>query len=370
MVHVAHLTSVHTADDIRIFHKECRALEHAGFRVSLVAPNRYNGESPDYGDIELNPVEPSKQRLKRITNTNLQVIRQAIKLNADVYHIHDPELLPGLWLLKATGAKAVYDAHENLPAAIMSKGWIPKPLRVVTAKASAAVENLSSLVLDGVVAATKNIASRFPAKKTLILNNYPILGEFKSGHSLEHYLQRERCFIYAGGRSRARGIKQMIDAMDLVPDSRLRLFGPTTERQLIVETEQSPGWSSVDDGGRISRDELSEQLKLARAGLVTFLPEPNHVEAQPNKLFEYMSAGLPVIASDFPLWREIVEEVDCGRLVNPSQPRSIATAMQWILDNPTEAFEMGQRGRRAVEERFNWAAESRKLIGFYRSLAA
>lgn len=372
MAHVAHLTSVHTADDIRIFHKECRALEQAGFRVSLVAPDRYHQDKADYGGVELKavPTPTSQWRLGRMTRTNLQVILKALSLKADVYHIHDPELLPGLWALKATGAKTVYDAHEDIPKAIMSKTWIPRPLRSVVSRISGAAEDLSTLVFDGVVAATRSIGSRFPAGKTLVLQNYPILTEFKPDHSLEQYLQRERCFIYHGMRGRVRGIKQMIDAMEFVPGGRLRLFGSKMEPDLRQDAERSQGWSSVDYGGWASREALCLHFSQVRAGLVTFLPEPNHVEAGPNKLFEYMSAGLPLIVSDFPVWREVIDEVGCGRMVDPNDPREIAEAMNWLLKRPEEAFEMGQRARKAVEDRFNWAVESRKLIEFYQELVA
>jgi glycosyltransferase involved in cell wall biosynthesis len=129
-----------------------------------------------------------------------------------------------------------------------------------------------------------------------------------------------------------------------------------------------PGWARVDFHGWADRPAVARILASCRGGLVLFHPEPNHVTAQPNKMFEYMAAGLPVIASDFPLWREIVDGAGCGLLVDPMDPAAIARAMQWIIDHPEEAAEMGRRGRAAVEHTYNWEAESTKLIELYRRL--
>jgi glycosyltransferase involved in cell wall biosynthesis len=110
------------------------------------------------------------------------------------------------------------------------------------------------------------------------------------------------------------------------------------------------------------------RLARSKAGIVTFLPAPNHIDAQPNKVFEYMSAGVPVIASHFPLWREIVEGNQCGLCVDPHEPEQIAEAIDYLLGHPDEARRMGENGMRAVQDRYNWAIEERKLRKFYEGL--
>ena len=157
----------------------------------------------------------------------------------------------------------------------------------------------------------------------------------------------------------------MVDAVELVSADRgLRLvlggdFSPDTLRD---ELETLPGWSNTDAAGFLQRPAFGKLLGEARMGLVLFHAAPNHTNAQPNKLFEYMSAGLPVIASDFPLWRQIVEGAGCGLLVDPLDPAAIADALTWMLEHPKEAEAMGRAGRDAVESRLNWQQEADRLV--------
>jgi glycosyltransferase involved in cell wall biosynthesis len=111
------------------------------------------------------------------------------------------------------------------------------------------------------------------------------------------------------------------------------------------------------------------ELLRARIGLILFNPLPNHQDpVRSRKLFEYMAAGLPVVASDFPRWRELVCRVGCGLVVDPLDPAAIAAAIEHLLRHPGEAEEMGARGRAAVEARFNWRVEASNLLAFYRVL--
>ena len=109
-------------------------------------------------------------------------------------------------------------------------------------------------------------------------------------------------------------------------------------------------------------------MSCSKAGIVTFHPLPNHIDAQPNKMFEYMSAGLPIITSNFPLWKEIVEGNNCGICINPLEPKEIAQAIEYIITHPKEAEQMGQNGKKAVLEKYNWGVEEKKLFEIYKEL--
>src|SRR5690606_22488290 len=186
------------------------------------------------------------------------------------------------------------------------------------------------------------------------------------------YRSRENAFVYVGGIEEVRGAREMVHAMGLLNDvvpARLDLAGRYTPHELERQLQRDRGWPHVRYHGWAARPLVAKLLGQARAGLVVLQPTENYADGYPVKMFEYMAAGLPVIASDFPLWRRIVEDAGCGLLVDPRDPKVIAAAMRWILEHPVEACEMGQRGLQAVNRVYNWRRESEKLIALYEHLA-
>ena len=245
-----------------------------------------------------------------------------------------------------------------------------RSVRMFLAAGAALAEWIGGRSFDALVAATPKIAERFPARKTVVIQNFPLLAELTREQSAP-YAKRPAVFVYMGALANQRGLREMIESVGrLNPDARaqLELAGKFVPASLRDEAAQYPGWECVRLHGWLDRQQVADLLSRARAGLVLFHPAPNHVDAQPNKLFEYMSAGLPVIASKFPLWERIVGRLDCGLVVDPQDTAAIAGAMHWILEHPAEARSMGERGRAAVETTFNWAPEQDKLIRLYRRL--
>jgi glycosyltransferase involved in cell wall biosynthesis len=362
---VCHLTSVHTPFDIRIFQKECRSLVRAGYQVSIIVP--YSQDEVKEG-VRIVAVPVSKSRLERMVLTSWRVFRKALDQQATLYHFHDLELMPACIMLKLLGKKVIYDVHEDLPKQVFSKPWLPSLLHKPVAVAVEALEAFTTTVVDGTITVTPTIAKRFPTKKTALVQNFPIEAELAP----ETAVVRQRIHIaYVGGMALIRGIREMVQAMGILPEdekAKLVLAGAFRPASLEEEMKALPGWTRVEPRGFQSRQQVAELLASSVMGLVLFLPEPNHINAQPNKLFEYMSAAVPVIASDFPLWREIVEGVGCGLLVDPLNPQAIADAITWLLTHPEEARAMGERGQKAVREKYNWALEETKLIAFYKQI--
>jgi glycosyltransferase involved in cell wall biosynthesis len=179
---------------------------------------------------------------------------------------------------------------------------------------------------------------------------------------------RDSAVCYQGAISWERGLREMVAAVAQA-DRRLLLAGAYSDEMDRTAVRQLPGWEAVEELGTLDRSRLWAIMCRCRIGLVLFHPCPNHMEAQPNKLFEYMAAGLPVIASNFPMWRELVEGCRCGICVDPMDSKAIAKGITWLFDHPEEADKMGQRGREAIREHFNWESEARKLLALYDSLA-
>lgn len=364
---ICHFTSVHPPFDIRIFYKECKTLVEAGYRVVLIAPH---DQEEEIDGILICALPKPKNRLERVTRVMWQSYRTAIKEGADTYHFHDPELIPLGLLLKIRGKRVIYDVHEDYSHALLTREWIPSWLRGVVTKMVTFEEWFGAKCFNGVVAATPHIATRFPPLRTVTVQNFPFVIE-SAKNSPVPYRQRKMIVAYVGAISTLRGAKEMMQAMSLLPprwDTKLRLAGTFSPLNLEDEMKNFSGWNRVEFVGWKSHKDVMTMLGEVRMGLVLFHPAPNHVEAQPNKLFEYMSVGIPVIASDFPLWRQVVEGTGCGLLVDPLDPEAIAKAIQWLLEHPGEAEEMGKRGREAIREHYNWNVEAEKLLTFYKRI--
>ncbi|MGH9681631.1 MAG: glycosyltransferase, partial [Candidatus Acidiferrales bacterium] len=224
---------------------------------------------------------------------------------------------------------------------------------------------------SAVIVANPTTAERFPnSRRITIVQNFPLLSEFPPVRRPQE--DDRNSVVYVGLRlTEARGVVDMVRAMGLLRpglDLRLKLVGEFDPPELLADLEQIPGWDKVDCLGMRGRKEVSEVLRQAKVGLSVLHPEPNYVMAQPVKLFEYMGAYCPVIASDFPVVRRIVDTVRCGILIEPRNPKALAEAIEYLVDHPQEANEMGERGRQAVETRFNWMCEEEALLELYENL--
>lgn len=366
---VAHLTSVHPRYDSRIFWKQCRSLAAAGHDVSLVVADGLPDEVCD--GVKIAGVRKLPSRWKRMLVTPRRVLAKVLELDADIYHLHDPELLTVALALKRAGKRVVFDSHEDVPRQILSKHYLWKPIRSSVSWLAAAYERFVCSRLDAVVAATPTIREKFLRinPRTIDVNNYPLLGEFDAFSATDDS-PKDAAVCYVGGISAVRGIKELVRALALTSGSmKLLLAGSFIESEVSAEVRTMEGWRRVEELGWLGRDGVGEVMQRSLAGIVTLHPTLTYMDALPVKMFEYMSAGLPVIASDFPLWRRILDDAKCGICVDPMDPKAIAGAIDWIAAHPEEARRMGENGQRAVRERYNWHEEGRKLIGLYRSLS-
>ncbi len=341
----------------------CLSLARRGYQVTQIVADG-KGDSICDG-VQILDVGASKGRLDRIRNAPRRVLDKAASLNADLYHLHDPELIPVGLKLKRLGKCVVFDFHEDVPKQLLGKPYLNKAALWCLSKSFAMFEFYACKRSDGVIAATPFICDKFLVihPNTVDINNFPMLGELATDVEWGNK-QAEVCYV--GGIAKIRGIAEVCQAISLVQtNARLNLCGGFSEPGVEQSVKAMPGWERVNEFGFLGRSGVRDVLSRSVAGLVTFHPLPNHIDAQPNKMFEYMSAGIPVIASNFPLWREIIQGNDCGLLVDPLDPAAIADAIDYLVSNPAEAQRMGANGRRAVNERYNWDIEEQKLFAFY-----
>lgn len=360
------LTTVHPPFDTRIFHKQAKTLVQAGYDVTLIAQHDKN-EVVD--GVKIIALPRPRNRFQRILGLTWRVFRMALRQHADVYHFHDPELLSiGALLALFTKGKVVYDIHEDYPAAILTKRWLPSYLRGMISQAFRIVERLLSSACGAVITVNEQVLQRLSHRRGVVVTNFPILPGSVSVERNEHSASHPFTCIYHGGLTRINGVHEILQAIDFLShdfDIRLILLGRLEDPELAAEIETHKSAEYLEF---VSHKEVWNYLREADVGLVLYHPVPNALWSRPNKLFEYMAMGLPVVASNMPGWQEFIEGNQCGILVNPLNPKKIAQAIEYLLDHPEERRRMGENGYRAAIEKYNWDREAKKLLILYEEL--
>tara|TARA_R110002051_G_scaffold305773_1_gene375945 strand:- start:188 stop:1204 length:1017 start_codon:yes stop_codon:yes gene_type:complete len=337
-----------------------------GYEVILLVAD---GKGDDYvKGVKIHGLKKPKNKLERIIKTTREISKKAIEINADVYHFHDPELIfVGLKLLKK-GKKVVYDVHEDLPRQRFVKKY-GKIFRPFLEKLLEEIEAYAVRKFSAVLTATPHIMARFSGMNNNLytLCNFPIIAEFSN--SPVNWEKKEIKIAYIGDIILERGIIEMVKAIENI-EVTLDICGKFSDKGLRQSVELLPGWRKVKFHGYVDRFKVAEVLGEAYAGMVTLHPHSNFIDSYPVKMFEYMASSVPVISSDFPLFKEIVEGNNCGFCVNPMNTDEIAKTISFILNNPTTAQDMGENGKRAVLEKYNWNNEINKLSCVYQKLCS
>lgn len=367
---ICHMTSVHPPEDVRIFHKECVSLANAGYEVYLVE----QGESGDKNGVHIVGVGPvPANRLKRMTQMARSVYRAALALDCDVYHFHDPELLPYGLKLKRKGKKVIFDSHERYTYQLRDKPYLPGWVSRLLAGVYGIYENYVLKRIDAVIfPCTMDGKQPFEGlcRLTPIISNAAILGEFFDLYDPESP-RKERQVCYVGGLTPGRGITADMRAAAKA-GATLALAGDYASPEYERSLRQEEAFSCVDYRGRLDRREVAALLSESIAGLCTLMDEGQywHIDTFGIKVFEYMSMALPVILSKSDYNCRMVEQYRFGICVDPENTDEIAEAIRSLLDDPEKARRMGENGRRAVEREFNWGVEEKKLLALYEALLA
>lgn len=374
MTKICHITSVHTRYDTRIFHKECSSLARAGYDVTLLVAEKPGSHSvcEKKNGVAIVPVAFNpKNRVERIKKASSVMGKAAAEVSADIYHFHDPELLPLALKIKCAGKKVIFDSHEDVAAQIMEKSWIPAALRPIIAGSYYLYARRALKEMDYLIGVTPSLVEKLKRinKKTEMITNYPII----DNKQLRDVAPRikAKSFAFAGGICENWTHETILDAL-LKTDATYTLMG-SGDDEYISRLKRHPAWSKVKFYGRVPHEKVADIMSCCLAGLAMLnysLNSGGRLGTLGNtKLFEYMAIGLPLICTDFILWGRIIEKWQCGICVPPCDADALAKAMQYLLDNPDIAKQMGENGRRAVLEEFNWGIEEKKLLGLYEKVA-
>jgi glycosyltransferase involved in cell wall biosynthesis len=333
----------------------------SGFNVKLVVADGKGNENVN--GVSITDIGKPSSRLSRMLWYPFKLKKHIQKEH--IIHIHDPELLPFVFILSLVGYQVIYDVHEDLPRQILSKPWIPSMLRVIFSKIAEIFENFFSKRLSGIICATEEIYKRFSSLGVAVtkVQNTPILSEFGN---LNLDQRKGNTICYVGGISRTRGILQLVQALELAPEVKLILAGEFQDQGLRKEVESLAGWKQVEYKGHVGRTEIAAILNSSDIGVVTLLPIVNYMESMPVKMFEYMAASLPVLASNFPLWITIIEDNKVGVCVDPTSPSAIANSIKSMLFDKKELTTMSSKGCLLAESHYNWKNDARALNDFYR----
>lgn len=368
---VCHISVAHGRHDNRIYYKECTTLARHGYDTWLLI--RAEEKEKEEGPVKISPLPQFPSRKQRFLSAPGIVFHKVMDLNPDLIHFHDPELIPVALRLKKRGIKVIYDVHELVNSQIMDKSWIGNPaLREIVRRIYSRYERKAVLHFDGIVLAEDGyldyFRERYPqhAEKTAVVRNYPVLSVIDSVPPAESSESRKILF-YSGGLTRIRGIREVIRALGIMKDPPvLMIFGHWDEQEYKRQCMEEKGWQHTRDMGFVPPESVYARMKNAGAGIAMLYPLPNYLSSLPVKAFEYMAMGKPIIMSDFPFWKEKFE--GCALFADPKDPEAIAASIGRLLDDSQLMKELGQTGRKRIEESYSWEREEKKLLDLYKRI--
>ena len=363
------LAPVHYYDDTRVFQKEAKTLAADGYRVLLLA--RAEHSLIEEG-VEVIPLPLVKRRLLRFLSLP-RVFWRALRLNGDVYHLHNPDTLPIALLLKLLGRRVIYDSHEDFSKDILERQWIPRMLRPFLAKWIPFLEGVVGRVADRSIAPIPSVR-RLLGNKAVMIENLPVSQGplVDRAYAYAETLPNDAYFrvVYVGTIGSTRGLFTMVDALEIVNRSvpcRLWLIGPSHDDTAIIEAKARSGWRFVDYIGKLPQSQAFGYVIKSDAGLVAIPDVGGNSQLSSNKLYEYQLFGVPFIASDFEKWRNSMQ-VGSGLFVRPGDTHDLAEKMVWLAEHADERKEMGVQGRNLILTSYNWEVESEKLLTVYRDI--
>jgi len=368
-ISVCHLSPVKGRLDARTYNMEILPAVKCGVRAALVGPH---GTERHETGLDVVPLTGGRSRWSRFL-TSPAIAFFARRQPARIYHLHNPEMIPAGLLLKLLFRKTVvYDTQEDFAAMMLTKAYLPLPLRGLMGKAVHIAERLAANLFDGFVTAdsgTMRSLAHSGKSKKLVFYNLPNLEFFANIKPMPKRFD----LVYRGGLSERAGTFVLLEALQILRRrgilARALLFGYADDQHVRASIMRRIGRmnlaSQVFMHGRVPHAQMAETLSQARISISPLMAIPKFMHNIPVKVFESWACGLPVISSDLPPIRPFFRDGEFGLLFPPGDPQALANAIEDLLKNPSRAEQMGRAGRQAVFERCNNKREIHKLISFY-----
>lgn len=359
-IRVIHLSTVHPSNDGRIYYKECASLAQQ-YEVHLIA----NGSASGVKGVVVHAL-PKTGLLGRFIVKPLKAFAIIRKIQPKVVHFHDPELMLFGVFLKLFRYKVVYDVHEDLPKQILYKPYLKFNFtKQFLSKTIALLEQICVRFFDAIVVVTSDIQAKYPAHKTHLVRNFPITKAIVSTH--RKHFQVPLKLVYAGGLTKVRGIYELLEAItQLSFPVELNLYGQFNDVAYEQQCKSSLGWTQVQFHGLVPMREVYQELHQYDIGLGLLHPIKNYLTSLPVKAFEYMAAGIPMLFSDFKYWKTVFGEY--SYFANAQQPKEIAKAIEYMVNNEQDAFEKTRSARNKIRHEWSWEAEQLNLFNVYEKL--
>lgn len=370
-IKVCHLTSAHPRYDTRSLKRQCVSLAENGYEVWFIV----NDDKPDelFEGVNIRSTgQTFNKRIKRMTKGVKAVYKIALEVNADIYQLHDPELLTIALKLKKKGKKVIFDSHECYARQITTKNYLPKMLLGVISSLYFKYESHVSKRIDGIITcceAEPKYSFLGRSKRVTYINNLPKQSEVQMIERGKNDFS-ERNICYSGGITYSRGAVQLAEAANKA-NAVLHLAGMFESEELQTKIMSLSSNNSVVFHGYLNKPDLKELYSKCFIGMCTLLPTGQYDKMGnlPTKVYEYMGMGMPFIISDFTYNRGFLEKYRAGLLVDPENPDEIAEKINYLFDHPDEAKKMGEIGREAFEKEFNWNVEELKLLDLYKTVS-
>lgn len=362
------MSSVHRWDDSRIYYKEALSLSK-NYSVELHAQSDFKHKQGP--NINIYGLPKCNKRYKRILNL-IRLFIRAMKSDAQIFHFHDPELIPlALIIKKIKKVKMIYDVHEDYSESILNKYWIKKNIRTFISRKFNDFEKKSSKKFDLNINVIEYIGDKFAnyGAKVLIVKNYALLGNEIREHSL--FKDEDVKVVYVGGLSEERGIYEVINSLDFIFDRNIKLVlaGKCINADLKFKIEEK---EEQDDRlqylGNLSPEKVKKLLDSCDIGLVCLHKISQYENSLPIKMFEYMSSKVPIIATDMTYWVKTFSEYDCMYFIKEVTAKNIAEAIKLLVLDKENSICMGENGYNAYANYLNWETEEKKLLNAYKCL--